>query len=273
MIIGAAKCGTTSLANHLAKHPEVCFSREKEPEYFSHQTDWQSKIRQYHQLYDPAPGQVLGEASTSYTMIPENENTHLRLFEYNPAMKLIYIMRDPVQRMISHFAHNYVRKRISQPLETEVLENQAYVTRSSYATQIKPYLDTFGNDQVLLLIFEEFINDQQTTMIKVAEFLGIDPGYYKKNDAYGHKNSSYNRKILPDGDGAGKFLKPLKRFRRFIPESIVRAGLGILGNSLSKNPEFPAHVKSELYRRVQPEIAGIEEIMGRQIGSWKVYNS
>ncbi len=96
MIVSAQKCGTTSLASQLAQHPDICFSRTKEPDYFNANSDWQSRLVQYHQLFDPQPEQLCGEASTMYTFLPEYMDTHVRLHAYNSNLKLIYIMRDPV---------------------------------------------------------------------------------------------------------------------------------------------------------------------------------
>jgi hypothetical protein len=61
MIIGAQKSGTTSLAAQLADHPQICFSQIKEPGYFNETEDWESGLDRYHQLFDPADGQLCGE--------------------------------------------------------------------------------------------------------------------------------------------------------------------------------------------------------------------
>lgn len=270
MIIGAAKSGTTSLADSLAKHPEVCFCKEKEPEFFSHQVDWNNKVDQYHSLYDPKPGQLMGEASTSYTMLPETEPTSEYLYQYNKDLKLIYIMRDPVKRLTSHFAHNFVRKRVNRPIEEEVIENPAYISRSSYHSQIIPYIEKFGKDQVLLLIFENFIKDPQATLIQVAKFIGIDSKYYEKMEGFAQKNQTANRKILADG-GAGKIFKPLKRIRRYIPENIVKLGLSFFGNSIELNPTLTPELEKTIYNKLKPEIEGIEKLVGHQLLEWHNY--
>ena len=67
MVIGAQKCGTTSLARQLSEHPEICFSDEKEPGFFNSTTDWKLGLEEYHRLYSPSLGQLCGEASTMYT--------------------------------------------------------------------------------------------------------------------------------------------------------------------------------------------------------------
>ncbi len=270
MIIGAAKSGTTSLADSLSKHPEVCFCKEKEPEFFSHEKAWFDKLNQYHSLYDPKPNQKMGEASTSYTMLPETLPTSSHLHEYNPDLKLIYIMRDPVKRLTSHFAHNLVRKRVKTPIDQEVLEDPAYIGRSRYHTQIKPYLEKFGKDQILLLIFEEFIKKPKETLIQIANFIGIDASVFEAQSDFEKKNQTANRKILADG-GAGKLFKPLKRVRRFIPEGLVQIGLSFFGNSIEKSPKLSAETEIKVYLALKSEIKGIELLLNRELTEWHQY--
>lgn len=158
MIIGAQKSGTTSLSYYLSNHPAVCYCLEKEPEFFSTEANWQDKIDKYHKLFEPQGAQLLGEASTNYSMLADFPKTAERIHSYNPDTKLIYITRDPVERIRSHYAHRLVRKNVLGDLHTEVLNNPSYIDRSKYYRQIEPYLRLFGKDQILLLLFEELVS-------------------------------------------------------------------------------------------------------------------
>ena len=174
MVIGAQKAGTTSLAAQLAAHPQICFCKEKEPGYFHKTEAWAEGLDEYHKLYDPTPGQLCGEASTYYTFFPEFRETHKRLHDYNPSLKLIYVMRQPVDRVISHYTHNRVREIDVRPPEIAVFSDAAYVDRSRYGVQIRPYLELFGPENVMLLVFEEYTADQIAALYRIADFLGIE---------------------------------------------------------------------------------------------------
>jgi hypothetical protein len=90
MIIGAQKSGTTTFSKILSSHPNVCFSREKEPHFFSKSPNWQKFIEVYKALYQPKDKQICGEASTTYTCYPEfNKNIWHSLYEFNPNLKFI----------------------------------------------------------------------------------------------------------------------------------------------------------------------------------------
>lgn len=272
MIIGAMKSGTTSLSFHLSRHPEVCFCIDKEPDYFSRNENWKEGISGYHSLFKPKPGQILGEASTMYTMRPDYMNTEQRIFEYNPEVKLIYIMRDPVDRIISHYAHNLARKRVGTDPEKEVFSRKSYIKRSLYHYQIEPYLQRFQRESLLLLTFEEFIKDPQKTLVTVSEFLGINAAFYRDQENFETKNQSTNRKILADNH-LGVLLKPIKKYgHRYLPASVKEVLLQVFGNKLDAVPEFDEQLKVRLYKELAEDVQAVEKLLGKNLTEWKNYS-
>jgi hypothetical protein len=269
MIIGAQKCGTTNLAAQLSGHREVCFCRVKEPGYFHQAADWRAGLDDYHQLYRPVAGQICGEASTLYTFFPEWRGTHERLHAYNPALKLIYIMRHPVKRVLSNYTHNVVRGLERKPPEEAVFSDPGYVNRSRYGVQIKPYLELFPRTNVLLLIFEEYVTNQAATLQRVAEFLQIDPnGYETTTTAAQHKSvGEYYLKY--------DFMRTLvntelfRTMRGIVPASVRQSVRRQLSNKLDQQPEFSPALQADLWRLLADDVCAIEEILGRRIESWQ----
>lgn len=270
MIIGAQKSGTTSIAAQLAAHPQICFSSEKEPGYFHKMEDWRADLADYHSLYHPDPGQLLGEASTFYTFFPEFRGTAERLYDYNPALKLIYIMRQPVERVISHYTHNLVREIDTRPPDLAVFQDPRYLYRSRYAVQIRPYLELFGPDNVLLLVFETYKDDQIATLYRIAEFLGIAPQPFDGTDTTPHHQSvgqPYLRsEKLRNFTHTGVFQK----MRSVVPAAIrqpIRHKL--LSNKIEARPEFSPDVRRALWRSLEDDVASIENILGRRLVEWR----
>lgn len=269
MIIGAQKCGTTSLSQQLAGHPEVCFSRIKEPGYFNEADDWRAGLKRYHELFEPLDGQICGEASTMYTFLPEYLDTHVRLYDYNPHLKLIYMMRNPVDRVLSNYTHNLVRSLEARPPEAVVFADPGYISRSRYAVQIRPYLERFGRSQVKLLIFEEYIQNQRLVLTEVADFLEINPTAYPDAEP-AEANRSVGEYHLKS-----PLIESLARSRWFdlvranVPASIRQPVRRSLSNRLDESPSFSPELKLELWRWLEDDVTAIESVLGRTLSVWR----
>ena len=277
MIIGAMKSGTSTLTKILSMHPEVCFCREREPHFFSKTPDWKANLEDYKNLYNPQEEQICGESSTTYTCYPEfNKNIWDDLYEFNPQLKLIYIMRDPVDRILSHYMHNYLRGYTSEPLEKAILSKSTYINRTRYWVQIRPYLDVFGKEQVLLLTFEELIANKKMTLNKIADFLDIDGAkFYDFENVHANKSVGETKPdVRIDNLRKSNIVNLLKPF---VPKSLR----GLTSNFLYKltekkfnsRPKISDHLKSVIWDLLILDILEIEKIMGRKIIEWQSLNT
>ncbi len=185
IIIGAAKAGTTSLYRYLTRHPNVFMSEPKEPTYFARDERFRRGEAWYLSLFqDAGPDQLCGEASTNYTNWPLYPNTVARMAGLVPAVKLIYLMRHPVDRAYSHYIQLIENLRTDDPeykfdktFEEHIAADDSVIRSSNYMLQINQYLARYDRDQMLFLLFEEFIKDPQASLTQVADFLRIDPGF------------------------------------------------------------------------------------------------
>lgn len=269
MIIGAQKCGTTSLARQLAAHPQICFCQIKEPGFFNTTEDWRASVAEYHALYDPEPGQICGEASTMYTFLPEWRGTHRRLHDYNPDLKLIYIMRQPVERIISNYSHRLVRKTVAEPPETAVFADPAYLNRTRYSVQIKPYLELFPRENVLFLIFEEYVADQKKTLRQIADFLQMDPQAYPATLQTKAAHKSVGESHLTPWMKRVKAFAPVQAILPLAPTAVRGVVRNYLGNKLEEKPQFSPELKQLLWRFLEDDVRNIEAIIGRRLDIWR----
>ena len=263
MIIGAQKSGTTSLAYQLSQHPQISFSQEKEPHYFSKISDWQNHLTEYHANFHIAPGKRYGEASTSYTWLLNYPDTAKRIYAYNPSVKLIYLMRHPVERVISHYNHNYIRGKTNYPKEKEIIKCPNYINWGRYAVQIRPYLELFPRNQILLLIFEEYMQHTLPTLHQVAEFLGIDPSGFDSID------------LSPQYQSVGRYApRQIKRWltpvARLFPLNVRDALNKPFVYKMKAKIAFSEETKQLLWRFFVDDVRAIEAILGREIPSWHV---
>ena len=106
-IIGAMKSGTTSLHEYLNEHPDIFMSNVKEPGYFAECMNYYPKdLAWYESLFKEAKGEmIIGESSTNYTKLPICTDVVNKIWEFNPDARFIYVMRDPIKRVISHYWH------------------------------------------------------------------------------------------------------------------------------------------------------------------------
>lgn len=188
-VIGAAKCGTTSLNSYLAQHPALFMCPLKESNYFSTEALLQRGDQWYRGLYaDATEGQLCGEASTSYTRFPAAQDVPRRLAEANPEMKLIYILREPVRRLESDVLQSikYLRsvigvdhtgmplddafRMLDDPASPHFIANRA---ASAYITQIERYDDHFPRDRILVLFQEDLLADPQGFVDRIFAYLGV----------------------------------------------------------------------------------------------------
>lgn len=268
IIIGAQKSGTTSLATQLAGHPEICFCQDKEPGFFNSVIDWKEKLQDYHRLYSPLPGQRCGEASTMYTFLPEFEDTHSRLYEYNPKLKLIYIMRHPVERIVSHYAHRVNHGRLIESPEKIVLKDPTFINRTRYAYQIKPYLELFGRENILLMPFEEYISDQLESLKSISSFLGISFEPFQnlnskpKNESIGKKYLGKTGTKIRDNLVARLAAPLIPRFVRDVVKSHFL-------KEMTQKPKFPPALRRTLWNILEDDVNSVEKLLNRRLDVWR----
>lgn len=173
IIIGAMKSGTSSLQDQLARQNGLFMTTPKEPNYFSDDAVFAKGAGWYSALFDDAPaGAVTGEASTHYTKLPTHPHTVERLKAAAPSVKLIYVIRNPVDRALSHYMHEWSQGVMGADLEQAFAEHQTLVEYGRYAMQIKPYLDAFGQESVYLTSLEQLKATPDTELAAIGAHIG-----------------------------------------------------------------------------------------------------
>jgi hypothetical protein len=177
VVIGAMKCGTSSLRHYLALHPEV-FVAEQSPDFFLEEHNWPRGVAWYRARFVDG-ARVCGEVSPRYTNAPFFAGVPERMHAVLPDAKLLYVVRDPVERLVSHWMHARAYGREDRPFAEALrdLEGNVYVGRSRYALQLAPFLARYPRARLLVLYQEDLWSRRGPAMRRVFAFLGVDPAF------------------------------------------------------------------------------------------------
>jgi hypothetical protein len=175
IIIGAMKSGTSSLHGWLADQPECWLPALKEPNFFSDQPEWNKGLDWYAGLFAKAPADRLtGEASVRYTSPSWAPVAARRMAAVVPAVRLLYIVRHPVERIRSHYRHWLAHKWGDRSLARMMREQPAeFLGRSLYHKCLLPYIERFPREQICVVRFEDLIQEPYPAWARVLEHLGL----------------------------------------------------------------------------------------------------
>ena len=178
-LIGAAKCGTTSLHAYLDTHPDIHMAALKELRFFQdpdHRA-WQG----FYEAQFASAAAVAGESSTMYTRSPALPGVAERIAAAVPDARLIYMVRDPVDRAVASYLEERFQTLDPRPVEEAFADLEdpynPYVAGSRYAEQLGLYLQHFPAEQLLVVPLADLQGDPDATMERIFRFLGVDPGH------------------------------------------------------------------------------------------------
>jgi hypothetical protein len=202
IVIGAAKCGTTSLHWYLGSHPEITMSQEKELNYFVAEERWSRGLDWYESQFRES--RVRGESSPDYTAYPHFVGVPSRMAATVPDAKLIYLVRDPVERIVSQYRfRRWVTKGETCELDAAVrdFDRSLYVALSSYAMQLEQYLEHFAPERILVLDQADLRLQREDTLRRAFHFLDVDESFGSRGAAH-----EYNPTEGPRSNTAGRGL-------------------------------------------------------------------
>lgn len=266
IIVGAQKSATSSLFVILNAHPALQGCRKKEPQFFCTTLDWRSNLEEYHRLFDVAEDKLYFEASTTYTFYPiKNLTIWDDLYAYNPAMKFIYMVRNPIPRIVSAYMHLYERGYTDFSLSEAIVKNRFYVDTSRYYTQIIPYVRKFGRENVLLIDFDNFNQNRSMVLKDVAAFLQIDPTKFDDYQEIKANATAKRRKKHYKWDNPNLALKAVRKFTPPVWEQITNNA----HRAFSEKPKLAVAQQQLILHMLELEINELEKLMDKDLSHWK----
>ncbi|HLR03340.1 MAG TPA: sulfotransferase domain-containing protein [Virgibacillus sp.] len=195
LIIGEMKCGTTALYKYITEHPQIEPAKRKELAFFN--IHFNKGIRWYQHQF-PENTQLTGEAS-GYLKFPDVAK---KVADVIPDVKLIVILRNPVDRVYSHYHMHLKKRKIAIPFEKAIQQHPGYLHQGKYVLKLKKWMEIFPAEQFLILESEQLDKMPQKMMNRVFRYLGVHAysvNVHKKYNTHNYaKIHPHTRKKLLD---------------------------------------------------------------------------
>lgn len=263
-IIGAMKSATSTLQEQLAGQPGIFMCTPKEPNFFSDSDQYAKGMEWYSSLFAEAPqGSLMGEASTHYTKLPTYPAVVQRLKTYLPRARFVYVMRHPVDRLVSHYIHEWSTGVYRCSIEKAIDRYPELVAYGCYAMQLKPYFETFGRDAVLPVFFDRLLNEPQSELERICRFIGYQGKPAWIHDLKPDNVSSERIRRFPGYDLLIEFGPAVWLRRNFIPQSLRDAVKARL--RMQKRPILGGDTRIRLEAEFDRDLAQLGRWLGANI--------
>ena len=294
LIIGAPKAGTSSLYYYLKQHPQIYMSPNKEPHFFALENQEinfkgpgdhkrldssTTSLQDYSRLFESVTTEIaIGEASTSYL---SSEQAPYRIKHYIPEVKLITILRNPVDAAYASYLHllrdgDETIKDFDQALQAEkerIKQNWEgiwhYQKRGLYYTQLKRYFNLFERKQLRIYLYEDFRDNSQYVLQDIFNFLTLDYSFIPDI------SQKYNVSGMPRNQMINRLMsKPnsLKSSFNFLVPNLLRTSLKKKIKNWNfnnfKKPALSLEIRNKLIMEYKEDISKLQDLIQQDLSNW-----
>lgn len=290
-VVGAPKCGTTSLYEYLRQHPAIFLPRVKEPHYFGDDLDWRSRVvprECYAGLYADAPLTArAGDMSVFYLV---SSSAAREIYSVRPDARIVIMLRDPIKMLPSLHAQalktgDEILTDLGAAMDAEprrragdveiaqdnpgVMEMLYYSTIACYGEQVRRYFDVFGCEAVMVVLYEDFAADTMGTLHRVFRHISVDPGFEpvleRHNEGRRIRNATLWRAL--------KHPPPALRqaWRRLVPRRLRGAALHMANDAImlkGATDVLDEAMELRIANLYREDVGALEALIGRDLSGW-----
>jgi hypothetical protein len=283
LVIGAGRSGTSSLYAYLKQHPEIYMSPVKEPRFFASSEEGVGKLdgqnkecmrkEEYLKLFNQVSNEKQwGEASPTYL---HDETSPQRISATIPDVKLIAILRNPVERAYSHYGLNVRLGRREEGKFGRWIRNvepgdsfwEKYIVPGFYYKQLSRYYEFFGEGQVSIYLFKEFTEETERVVTDIFDFLGVDssfnPNLSVERNASGIPRLRLLYRLM---DGS---REPATTLKRVLPASLKRFLVKLRDSLLQDRGEMDFETRQCLRTIYRDDISKLHNLIGQELDHWE----
>ncbi|NEP83179.1 MAG: sulfotransferase domain-containing protein [Okeania sp. SIO3B3] len=269
IIIGAAKGGSIALGRYLDYHPEIAMqSPSEELDFFSE--NWDKGLSWYESHFQNST-KLQGERSPHYTYTHIWPHTAERMHSILPNIKLLYGVRDPIERLISHYVHIDTHGKYSIPLEEFVL-NPDYYKTGCYFAHLSKFLQYYDRSQILVFPSEALHKNRQATLQTIFNFLGVAPDFYdEKMDQRIHVSTPMAKIPAPIAYTLSFVRK--NNIQAMFPSSLrkqVHKWVHNLRKPADGKPTLPPEIRQQLVDIYTDDVAALRNFTGQDFAEWSL---
>jgi hypothetical protein len=278
--IGASKSGTTWLGHMLEGHPQLCMSVPKEVHFFNDRLTYRNTIMEknyakglgwYKMHFNHCvPGKLMGEITPRYstdTVVPG------RIKEHNKDIKILYCLRNPVDRIESHynFAKYFVGKE-DRSFDQALREEPEFIDMSLYYKNLSMYLEHFSRDQICIIWFEDIKERPEQILSEVYTFLGVDSTY--RPPAMHEKSNPGRVSKIPKLQNVIRKMnyRLIQLGFSGLVKKLKMAGLGNWVMKINSKPlqkeKITPEIKKYIIDRVYDDVKQLEKWSGKDLSHW-----
>jgi Sulfotransferase domain len=283
-IVGSMKSGTSTIHSVISSHPEVFMSEPKEPSFFVDNEDlkrlWPEMAKNkcsfdnasYLELFqDAGSAKIVGESSSNYTKTPHAPGVAKRISEFNPDAKILFVLRNPVGRTISHYWHAVKREGETRSILEAIKSDSIYLDVSNYVLQIKEYSKYFDKKNIFVITLEEFSKSPSSTIKSLFYWLEIDGDFVPDNlRQRNHETPKKVRRQRKLGYFNRINYRPFyQQVRPIFPRFIRELGRNILLPKVDREAVGMNEVVEYLKRVQQKQNTDLCKLLDRDFSEWK----
>lgn len=272
IVIGAMKCGTSTVCAYLEDHPEVFMLPGAEPNFFSHDENFARGTGWYEGLFaGQENARLRGEGSNAYALAQLYPHSAARMAAFKPDLKLIYVVRHPLERIVSAWIQNRIDMgdRIPPTLDRAAREMpETYLGQSLYWDNLSRYRALFPDDQIHLCFMEDLKADPDAFFAGICDFLGVETAPRRR----GHLNPSAGKAVPTAAYSMINGLPLMATVKRLLPAGLRH---GFRDRFLSRKvggdsrPRFSPPVLDWLRGELVPDSAAFLAHCGRPADYWR----
>ncbi len=281
-VIGAAKCGTTSLAFYLGLHPDIHISPINEPRFFTAPDPLRpfpgrrvGDLSEYESLFD-SDASLRGEICGSYSQHPWRPGVPRRIHELVPEARFVYIVGDPIKRVESHYMQAVAEEGETRSIDAVLgdIEDPQHpaICPGRYARQVDRYLAEFPGERMLIVDQDDLLHRRRSTLSSIFLFLGVDADYWSAEFDLTRNRSSDHRRL--SSGLYGRLRKSgIRTAVRAMPSSVRAPMLKPVRRALAgrvTRPLLDVALRARLEDHFRPEVERLRALTGKPFDGWSL---